>query len=310
MRELISIIIPALFLFIYGILSSIEFGISIFQRFPNILKDNTSIKTYVQPIWEVTNVFLVFTIVSLFTFFPSSSFFFGTHLLLPLFIGMLFLGLRSLCMIYIIYGNYQKKIINTLFLCCSFLAPISLANSYIYIVTGESTQFFITPLAIAISLYIICSILLISSSFFQYYNKTERDNKKLEKFVFNASIGFYFSFLILIRLLHVNARYLFLHNTNNYIFLFAVLVLFLLLLFNQFMRRTHYNFVLICILQAVVFFSLFLLHLPYLIFPNVTIYNSFTDYSVFPILITSFIIGMVFVIPGLIMIYCLFIRKK
>src|SRR5579872_1834986 len=137
MIQFISLLIPSISIFIYMILSSIEFGTSFFQLNPNILIDDTILKKYIQPVWEVTNVFLVFAIVSIFTFFPGATYYLGTNLLVPISLGLTVLGLRGLFLMIIYYKDSKKHIIKFLFFLTSFIAPVLLSNIFIYFLTGS-----------------------------------------------------------------------------------------------------------------------------------------------------------------------------
>ena len=295
MIQFISFLIPALFLYIYIILSSIEFGSAIVQLFPNIAGGKINLKKYIQPVWEVTNVFLVFTIISLFTFFPGATYYFGTNLLVPVFIGLIFLGLRALCMMLIFYGNIQNIFVNILFLITSFLAPITLSNAYIYILTGRPSLFFTSLLSISLDLIIIFSIILISGSFFRF-----------TRLMRIAPIGFLFSTILFVFLLTKQIPDLFLHAKTVIAWISIWIISYLLFLALQNYRA---RFIAACISIGTLYGSVAALHLPYVIYPNITIYNSFMDPSLYLPMTISLVIGMILVIPALLLLYFLF-RKK
>src|SRR5699024_12000890 len=53
------------------------------------------IARYLNPVWEVTNVFFVFFFVGMVGFFPDSAMYFGTVLLLPASIALILLSIRG-----------------------------------------------------------------------------------------------------------------------------------------------------------------------------------------------------------------------
>ena len=50
------------------------------------------IERYLNPVWEVTNVFLVFFFVGIIGFFPQTAYYYGTTLLVPVSIGIDFVS--------------------------------------------------------------------------------------------------------------------------------------------------------------------------------------------------------------------------
>ena len=194
MKEIISLIIPAIFLYIYIIFSSIEFGASVFRVFPKLIQNDKLIANYIQPVWEVTNVFLVFVIVSLFTFFPGATFYFGTYLLTPFSLGLFFLGLRAVCMLYIFYGSLRNRLVDIFFMLSSFLTPIILSNVFIFMLTGNVSMLYYSFLSLSLSLLIFFTIILVSSTFFYHLNSEKVGSNGLKLLTFCSSLGFLFWF--------------------------------------------------------------------------------------------------------------------
>ena len=72
------------FLFLYIIVASIDFGAGFFTLHKinwGREKINHLVERYLNPVWEVTNVFFVFFFVGFVGFFPDSALYFGTVLL-------------------------------------------------------------------------------------------------------------------------------------------------------------------------------------------------------------------------------------
>ncbi|MCD9020739.1 cytochrome d ubiquinol oxidase subunit II [Cohnella silvisoli] len=96
------------FIFAYAILGSVDFG----AGFWALMFDRRSgtraaqiANRYLSPSWEVTNVFLVLIAVALVGFFPRAAFWFGSLLLLPVSLVLLLLAIRSSFMVY----SYSTK---------------------------------------------------------------------------------------------------------------------------------------------------------------------------------------------------------
>ena len=80
----IGITVLWIFLFCYIIVASIDFGAGFFALHSRITgeekKINHLIHRYLNPVWEVTNVFFVFFFVGFIGFFPDSAKYLGTVL--------------------------------------------------------------------------------------------------------------------------------------------------------------------------------------------------------------------------------------
>jgi len=82
--ELIGITVLWIFLFGYLIVASIDFGAGFFSYYSTITgkRNNihTIIKRYLSPVWEVTNVFLIFFMVGIVGFFPDTAYYYDAGL--------------------------------------------------------------------------------------------------------------------------------------------------------------------------------------------------------------------------------------
>jgi len=310
MFELIGIIIPLVFLSIYMIGSSIEFGASFFLLFPTILHDERILTKYLQPVWEVTNVFLVFTIICLFTFFPKSSFFLGTNLIIPLFLFLLLMGIRAACMLGIFYAGTKSLLVRYLFFLSCFGAPMILSTAFVYIITGDSSHLFTSSLSFPLYSLVASSILLISSTFFQWLYPRKNSKSALSRVIGISLIAVVGSSVGLLSILMGTSPWMF-SNILLVVLSIGISISVLIgLVFCYVYNRYYWGFLLSSLLVLSVFLSLALMHLPFLIYPEVTIYNAFTNHETFKIMLLSYGIGMIFVIPSLILLYSLFIKKR
>src|SRR5699024_11387597 len=73
-------------------------------------KINHLIGRYLNPVWEVTNVFFVFFFVGMVGFFPDTAKYFGTVLLLPASIALILLTIRGSFYAFENYGPDSKLI--------------------------------------------------------------------------------------------------------------------------------------------------------------------------------------------------------
>ena len=83
--EVLGITVLWIFLFGYLIVASIDFGAGFFSYYSSVTGKrhliNNIIERYLSPVWEVTNVFLVFFFVGMVGFFPDTAYYYGTALL-------------------------------------------------------------------------------------------------------------------------------------------------------------------------------------------------------------------------------------
>ena len=123
--ETLAYALPILSLYVYMVLSSVEFGASIFRLWPKLLRRPEVVSTYLNPIWEATNVFLVYFVICLMTFFPKASGRLGTDLLWVVFPALAFFSLRVIGMLLIYYGEIRSRIADGLLFAGSFLTPMT-----------------------------------------------------------------------------------------------------------------------------------------------------------------------------------------
>ena len=85
------------------------------------------IQRYLSPVWEVTNVFLVFFFVGIIGFFPKTAFYYGTTLLVPVSIGIILLAIRGSYYAFETYGARGHKGYSFMYGLAGILIPASLS---------------------------------------------------------------------------------------------------------------------------------------------------------------------------------------
>ena len=97
--EIIGVSVLWLFLFLYVIVASIDFGAGFFNAYSAFTNKQhiltNIIQRYLSPVWEVTNVFFVFFFVGIIGFFPQTAFYYGTTLLVPASLALILLAIRG-----------------------------------------------------------------------------------------------------------------------------------------------------------------------------------------------------------------------
>src|SRR3954453_9045004 len=111
--ELLGITVLGVFLFGYIIVASIDFGAGFFNAFSTFTGKQHILTKIIQrdlsPVWEVTNVFLVFFFVGRVGLLPKTGYFFGTTLLVPASIALILLAIRGAYYAFTTYGPLKHK---------------------------------------------------------------------------------------------------------------------------------------------------------------------------------------------------------
>src|SRR5690625_3542302 len=111
--EILGIMVLWTFLFGYVIVASIDFGAGFFNAYSEFRGKqhilSQVIQRYLSPVWEITNVFLVFFFVGIVGFFPSTAYYYGSVLLVPVSIALILLAIRGSYYAFETYGPTGHK---------------------------------------------------------------------------------------------------------------------------------------------------------------------------------------------------------
>ena len=327
--EILGICVLWAFLFGYVIIASIDFGSGFYNAY-SVLTNRSDvlsdvIKRYLSPVWEVTNVFLVFFFVGIVGFFPQTAFYYGTVLLIPVSISLILLAIRGSYYAFESYGVTGHKGYASAYGIAGLLIPASLSvvftiseGGFVEMVNGapqlDYNALFLSPLTWSIVVLSIVAVLYISAVFLTWYAHRANDKKAsdlMRKYALIwsaplaiAAVGiivefrghnpFRFEKLVDVWLLFAISAVLFLITT---LLLWTKLKygLAVVLLFTQF---------------AIAFFAYGISHYPYLLYPYLTIHDSFTNHEMAIALIIAFILGAALLIPSLYLLFKLFLFDK
>lgn len=188
--EIIGIIVLWTFLFGYVIVASIDFGAGFFNAYSEFVDKQhiltKIIQRYLSPVWEVTNVFLVFFFVGIIGFFPKTAFYYGTTLLVPVSIAIILLAIRGSYYAFEQYGSKGHKGYAFMYGISGLLLPASLSvvltiseGGFVSIVNGNPVldywELFTSPLTWSIVVLSITAVLYISATFLTWYANKARD---------------------------------------------------------------------------------------------------------------------------------------
>ncbi|MFT9819456.1 cytochrome d ubiquinol oxidase subunit II [Lysinibacillus sp. NPDC056185] len=327
--EILGISVLWIFLFGYVIVASIDFGAGFFNAYSLLIGKNhiltNIIKRYLSPVWEVTNVFLVFFFVGIVGFFPQTAFYYGTILLVPVSISLVLLAIRGSYYAFESYGARGHIGYTLTYGIAGLLIPASLsvvfaiaAGGYVDIVDGQPVlnywTLYTSPFAWSIVVLSIAAVLYISAVFLTWYAHKAKDKEAtdlMRRYALAWAIPLMVSALgIMYEMKFINPES-YDHMVNLW-WMFAIsAVLFIITVVLIWMRKSYGLAVGLLIAQfAVAFFAYGIAQYPYLLYPYLTIYDSFTSTQMAIALVIAFILGLCLLIPSLFLLLKLFLFNK
>lgn len=324
--EIIGITVLWIFLYGYLIVASIDFGAGFYSYYAKVTRKEHSIRKvidrYLSPVWEVTNVFLVFFFIGMIGFFPDSAYYYGTALLVPASIALVLLAIRGSFYAFANYGARESNIYVFLYGMSGLFIPAAL--SMVLIISeggfifydGETVsllndKLLVSPFSWSGVLLAIVSVLFISASFLTYYASQIEDKdafRLLRRFALIwsgptilASVFFFFMLST--------------HNSEHFQAMIDMSWMFVAS-FISFLAAVWLiykginlgiAFSLVALQYALAFLGYGVTHLPYILYPYLTIYESITGPEMGIALIIAFISGLSLLIPSLYLLLRLFI---
>ncbi|MFJ7186738.1 cytochrome d ubiquinol oxidase subunit II [Lysinibacillus xylanilyticus] len=327
--EILGISVLWIFLFGYVIVASIDFGAGFFNAYSLLIGKNhiltNIIKRYLSPVWEVTNVFLVFFFVGIVGFFPQTAFYYGTILLVPVSISLVLLAIRGSYYAFESYGARGHIGYTLTYGVAGLLIPASLsvvfaiaAGGYVDIVDGQPVlnywTLYTSPFAWSIVVLSIAAVLYISAVFLTWYAYKAKDKEAtnlMRRYALAWAVPLMVSAIgITYEMKFINPESY--DNMVNLWWMFAIsAVLFIITVVLIWMRKNYGLAVGLLIAQfAVAFFAYGIAQYPYLLYPYLTIYDSFTSTQMAIALVIAFILGLCLLIPSLFLLLKLFLFNK
>jgi cytochrome bd-type quinol oxidase subunit 2 len=139
--------IPILFLFLYIVFYSFELA-AVFQSWK---PKRFGTGLFVGPIFEITNVFLVFALIGFIAFFPGTLLDLGSRLAIPAFIFLTIQAVRIGAMMDLVYEKKQSRFSKDILAIASILTPTILLGGTIPVFLFANTS---SPAAILLSIAI------------------------------------------------------------------------------------------------------------------------------------------------------------
>jgi cytochrome d ubiquinol oxidase subunit II len=324
--QLIGITVLWLFLFGYVIVASIDFGAGFFNAY-SVFREKQHILTrliqrYLSPVWEVTNVFLVFFFVGIVGFFPETAYYYGTLLLVPASIAVVLLAIRGSYYAFTTYGGLKHKRYTYLYGLSGLFIPASLSIVLTIseggFVSENASGFeldywalFTSPLTWSIVVLSLTSVLYISAVFLTWYaNKAE--DKPATELLRKYALIWSVPAMITATGIIVELRG---HNPEHFSrlvdlwWMFGISFVLFAGTVYLIWKRTSYGvaFGLLTGQFLIAFFAYGISHFPYLLYPYLSIYDSFTSEAMAIALIIAFLAGLGLLLPSLYLLLRLFL---
>lgn len=328
--EILGITVLWIFLFGYVIVASIDFGAGFFNAYSLLTNKHhilsNIIKRYLSPVWEITNVFFVFFFVGIVGFFPETAYYYGTLLLVPASVALILLTIRGSYYAFESYSGVSGHKgyalmygISGLFIPASLSVVLTISEGGFVNMTELGPQLdygalLTSPLAWAIVVLSVTAVLYISSVFLTWYAHYAGETNAallMRKYALVWSLPLIVSAIGII----VEMR-----ATNNWHYeqmvdiswLFIISGLLFLATTALLVLKDKYGLaVLLMILQfATAFFAYGISHYPYLLYPYLSVHDSFTSESMAIAIVIAFIAGLCLLIPSMYLVLKLFVFNK
>lgn len=324
--EVVGITVLWLFLYGYLIVASVDFGAGFFSYYSKRTNKNhvihSIIQRYLSPVWEVTNVFLVFFFIGIVGFFPDTAYYYGTVLLVPGSVAIILLAIRGSYYAFATYGARESKFYDFLYGATGLLIPASLTTvltisegGYIRMEDGNIEmlygELFTSPYSWSVVVLSIVSVLFISAAFLTYYASKAKDLEALSLLrkyaLFWAFPSILTGIVVFLLLGRRNPEHF--GSMIDLWWMFAISFIAFITATWLIWKKRNYGtaFILVMVQYFAAFFAYGASHLPYLLYPYLTIYDGFTNETMAIALITAFIAGLLLLLPSLYLLMRLFL---
>ncbi|SDJ76666.1 cytochrome d ubiquinol oxidase subunit II [Sediminibacillus albus] len=322
------------FIFIYAVMATMDFGAG-FWSMVYINKEKTNATNianrYLSPTWEVTNVFIVAIVVAVISFFPGATFTLGTVLLLPGSVILLLLAVRSGFLVFSHIAEEYRKPLTYISGITGFLIPglliiilpvthgnfIEVRDGVEQLLVGELLTSFHawTFFGFAVSSTLFLSSLLLAD-FSNHADEQEAYHIYRRDALILGPITLTMALLVMVTMRY-EAVWLYEGMMEHLPFLLAsagaffLAGFFLLMPTGQGKRGWPRLAVIVIVLQYLLAsYAYGRAHLPYLIYPSITIEDGFTNPEAFRALFITYIVGFAILFPGFIYFWRLFMKDK
>lgn len=323
------------FVFIYAVMATMDFGAGFWSMFYINRKNGNATNIanrYLSPTWEVTNTFIVALVIAVYSLFPRGAYTLGTILLIPGSLILLLLSLRSAFLVFSNIAEEYKKPLTYISGICGIVIP-GLLISVLPITHGVYVDFssnrqtldllglFTSKNEYAFFGFAISSTLFLSSLLLADYSKASEDFEAYRVYrrdaIFIGPISLLMAFLIMFTL-KAEAAWIYDKMLRNLPLLWVSLACFLIGGLGLWLPSSktetkgwpRLSVIAITIQYLIASYVYGRAHLPYIVYPEVTIHSAFTDPNSFRAIFITYIFGFAILFPGFIYFWSLFMNDK
>ncbi|MCX7569737.1 cytochrome d ubiquinol oxidase subunit II [Tumebacillus sp. DT12] len=325
--EIIAVTLIWLFVFVYAIAAAIDFGAGFWSFFyRNRKKNNMSriANRYLSPSWELTNTFIVLVVVGLVSFFPGVTRVLGAVLLVPFSIGVLLLAVRSAFLVYShSVDRYKKTLIlisglTGIFIPALLILVLPITYGDMIDTSGGVERLLWGELLASSSTYAyiafaVTSTLFLSSLLLSDYAHVSEDHEAYRVYRRDALILgpiTLLSSVAVVVTMQFDAPWMYENLFANQSWILASVVAFALGYWAVYVKKPRLATLAVVTQYLLAATGYGRAHLPYLVYPGVTIESGFTAESTFHALFISYLVGFAILTPGFLYFWKLFMTDR
>ncbi|MDM5339336.1 cytochrome d ubiquinol oxidase subunit II [Fictibacillus enclensis] len=333
-EEVIAILVLWTFIFIYSIFGSIDFGSGFWAMVYHEHRTSAGkiANRFLSPTWEITNVFLVLLVVAFVGFFPKGAFTLGTVLLIPVSLILFLLAIRSAFMVFSYSVQGYRKTMFFISGICGVLIPALLITvlpvsqgGFISGFNGRDVlligKLFTSPSLYMYILFGLTSELFLSSLFLADYSKVSKQEGAYRLYRGNALLLgplTLIAAMVTLMVLQPEANWLIDNLYDQRMWFILSFLAFLVGYGSLWLKNSEMDIAgkprlaLLAIVAQYGFasYGYGMAHLPYIVYPGLTIYDAFTAKETFYSLMIMYAVGLAILTPGFYVFWRLFLKDK
>ncbi|WP_438445807.1 cytochrome d ubiquinol oxidase subunit II [Gorillibacterium sp. sgz5001074] len=329
-----AITILWVFLFVYSIVGSVDFGAGFWAMVYGERKDTTAgvlANRFLSPTWKVTNVFLVLLVVALVGFFPKATWVLGAILLVPVSLVLFLLTVRSTFMIYAYSASKYGRLLTIVSGITGLLIPgllvvvlpitlggfVDQINGYPVLHLG---RLFSTPTTYAHLFFGLATELFLSALLLADYS-VEAEDRSAYAVYRRAAVTLgptaICAAVLTTFTMAPEAQWIVRGIREQAVWFGLSLAAFAvgysaLWWKGQDGRQGRPRVSVLCIVvqYALASFAYGSAHMPYIVYPDFTVYEGFTNPAMFRSLAAGYAVGIAFLVPLFVWFWRLFMKDK
>ncbi|KAA9023820.1 cytochrome d ubiquinol oxidase subunit II [Niallia endozanthoxylica] len=324
------------FVFIYSVMATMDFGAGFWSMvYINRTKTGATniANRYLSPTWEVTNTFIVALVIAVYSMFPGAAYTLGTILLIPGSIILLLLALRSAFLVFSHIAEEYKKVLTYISGIAGILLPALLISVLPithgnYVIFDDNSQtldlgkLFTSPNEYAFIGFAISSTLFLSSLLLSDYSKVSGELEAYRVYrkdaMITGPISLVMAFLIMLTLKQ-EANWIYEKMMDELPYLILSVICFVIagvaLYLPHFSKNKEMGMPRVAVIAVTLQYLLASFvyghaHMPYMVYPHVTIESGFTDPNSFRAIFATYIAGFAILFPGFIYFWKMFMHDN